>query len=231
VRASVAIVVLQARVGSTRLPGKVLARINGRTVLRHAIDRLRAADVGPLIVATTTRSDDNAVEREARACGAAVVRGPVADVLARFMLALAGTEADFVIRATADNPAVDIDAPRRTLGLLRIRGADHAVESGLPIGAAVEAVRRSALERAAAQATGADDREHVTPFVRRDPQFIAVTAPAPQALVRPDLRLTIDTAADLDHLRRVLAGAPSTLWPLQRIIGSADRLRPVGATA
>jgi spore coat polysaccharide biosynthesis protein SpsF len=103
------------------------------------------------------------------------------------------------------------------------------VETGLPVGAAVEAVRIAALYQAAAQATEAYDREHVTPFLYRTPGRFRAEAPlAPRALRRPDVRLTVDTPAEFDAVRAALelAGAESDLAaPLQAIIGAADRLR------
>src|SRR5262245_52189080 len=103
---SQSIVVLQARMGSSRLPGKVLAQIAGRSILAHCIDRLRAARVGEVIVATTTRADDEVVAAEASRLGVRVVRGPVDDVLGRFAQAVADWDGAYVFRATADNPLV-----------------------------------------------------------------------------------------------------------------------------
>jgi spore coat polysaccharide biosynthesis protein SpsF (cytidylyltransferase family) len=112
-----------------------------------------------------------------------------------------------VIRATADNPCVDMDAPLRTLTLLRRTRADHVVEHGLPYGAAVEAVSGSALIRANALATEPYDREHVTPLIRRDPSYRAVVAVAPGFLRRPSLRLTVDTYEDLKAVRAIVTEA------------------------
>ena len=83
-----ALVILQARMGSSRLPGKVLATLGGRSLLAQCIERLLAARVGELLVATTTRPEDEAVVAEAHAAGVAVTRGPVDDVLGRFVGAL-----------------------------------------------------------------------------------------------------------------------------------------------
>jgi len=133
-----------------------------------------------------------------------------------------------VIRATADNPAVDIDAPQRCLELLRRTGADHVIERGLPHGTAVEAVSASAILIAADQARTAADREHVTPFIKRDGQFVAIDAIAPGVLRRPALRLTVDTPEDLDFARKVfswLPGEGSAPASLAEIIRAADRLR------
>lgn len=220
-----AAIVLQARMGSSRLPGKVLAPIAGRTVLAHCVERLQRAQL-PVIVATTERDDDDPVVREAALLGVAVVRGSEQDVLGRYLHVASQFGLTALVRATADNPAVDMEAATRTLAILRRSGADHVVEYGLPHGAAVEAVTTDALARAADLAVDASDREHVTTLIRRDPTFFALPALAPAAVRRPTLRLTVDTAADLAFMRRVFAlvGAmPGAPVPLASIIAAATR--------
>jgi len=220
-----ALVVLQARMGSSRLPGKVLAAIAGRTILTRCIERLKASDVGEVIVATTTRPEDDAIVVEAAAQGVAVVRGPVDDVLGRVNQAIAHWEGPYVVRATADNPLVDIDSARRLLCALDA-GADYAVEDGLPVGATVEAVRTSVLRDAHRLATAPADREHVTPYIRQHHEEFAVRLlPAPLALRRPHLRLTVDTRADLQFVRSLVepAQAGTRLLTLAEVVALADR--------
>ena len=216
-------IVLQARMGSTRLPGKVLALIGGKTVLAHCIDRLRANSNLPVIVATTNEPEDDLTVREAKRCGAEAVRGPVDDVLRRYAVAVKQFGLDEVIRATADNPAVDLDAPLRTLNLLRRTGAHHIVERGLPIGGAVEAVSGIAIFQADELATEPYDREHVTPYIKREARFRAMQGLVPGDVRAPKLRLTIDTAEDLDFVRRVFAAVdvPDPA-PLATIISAAN---------
>jgi spore coat polysaccharide biosynthesis protein SpsF len=224
-------IVLQARMGSTRLPGKVLASLSGMTVLAHCIERLWHGSDLPVIVATTTEAADDGVEQEARRLGARVIRGPVDDVLARYALAVRTFALVQVVRATADNPAVDIDASRRSLALLNRTGADHVVERGLPYGAAVEAVSASAILRAADEASDAADREHVTTFIKRDRRFVALDAIAPTGLRRADLRFTVDTPEDLEFMRRVFGLLPADCRrpaSLADLIAAADRERRSG---
>lgn len=229
-------IVLQARTGSRRLPGKALARIAGMPLLAHCLARLVAAGTGPVILATTTATADDALVEIASALGVEVVRGPEDDVLQRFVMVADYLHARFFIRATGDNPAVDIEAPARVAASLAATGADHLVEAGLPVGAAVEGVRTSALYQAAALARDAYDREHVTPLLYRDTDRFRAERPlAPRALRRPDLRLTVDTPADLAFVRQVLelaGGAHPAPVPLGAIIEAADRVgRPQEATA
>ncbi len=216
-------IVLQARMGSTRLPGKVLATIGGWTLLEHAVRRLAQSGY-PVIVATTTLSDDDVVEQAATRLGAGVFRGEDTDVLARYLGAARQFGLTRIVRATADNPFVDGDGVRRTLRFLEQAGADHVIECGLPVGTAVEAVTVEALDRAAGLVADPYDREHVTSFVRRDSRFRALRAVAPGGLRRPGLRLTVDTSDDLEFIRHVYAdvGDSDALPALGVVIAAAD---------
>jgi spore coat polysaccharide biosynthesis protein SpsF len=222
-----AAIVLQARMGSRRLPGKTLALIAGRTVLEHCVERLRARSGMRVVLATTTRDEDDCVAQEGTRLGVEVIRGPDEDVLGRFVMVASALSLTEVVRATADNPAVDMDAPRRVLELRRSTGADHATERGLPHGTAVEVVSAEALCRSAELTNSSMDREHVTVFLQRDPRFVALRVPAPVEVHRPDLRLTVDTPEDLAFVRIVIEHAevesPHPV-PLSALIAAADRL-------
>jgi spore coat polysaccharide biosynthesis protein SpsF len=210
--------------GSSRLPGKVLARIGTRTILAHCIHRLRQSGL-PVIVATSAQPADDAVLHEAGECGVDTFRGSETDVLARYLGAAAAFSLSEVVRATADNPFVDPDGPQRVLRFRQRVAADHVVECGLPVGAAVEAVSVDALTRAAAIVTDPYDREHVTSLVRRDTRFRALRAVAPGYLRRPGLRLTVDTETDLDFARDVYSRLESGVdSPLSVVIKTADSL-------
>jgi spore coat polysaccharide biosynthesis protein SpsF len=199
-------VVLLARHASARLPGKALAALGGRSMLEHCLHRLIAAGAGPVVLATTTRHDDDALARVAAGCGVPVFRGAVDDVLGRTLAAARTFDFDPVLRATGDNPAVDIGGPRRLVSLLAAEGGDYVCEEGLPVGAAVEAVSLDALTRCAEEASAPADREHVTTLITREPsRFRRLPALAPPALRRPDLRFTVDSADDLAYMRRVFA--------------------------
>jgi len=225
-----ALIVLQARLGSQRLPGKVLAPLGPAPLLAYCIRRLQAAAIGPVIVATTTLREDEAVVGLARDLEADVHAGPVDDVLARFAAAVVGRSHPWIIRATGDNPFVDIDAPARTLKALQ-DGADYAVEEALPLGAAVEGIRRDVLLQAHQDATTAYDREHVTPWARRMAGVVRVMPTAPADVRAPDLRFTVDTPDDLAYARRVVdlalaEGLDPCVAPLRRLIELARRLPP-----
>ena len=221
-----AAIVLQARMGSTRLPGKVLAALTGGTVLSHCVERLRARSGLPIVLATTRRAEDDLVAETGERLGVAVVRGDDEDVLGRFVQTIESHALTHVVRATADNPCVDMDAPLRTLSLLRRTGVDHVVEHGLPYGAAVEAIAAPALIRASELVHEPYDREHVTPFVRRDGRFRALVALAPGDVRRSGLRVTVDTEDDLAFVRALLARAEqahAAPVPLRDVIAMATQ--------
>jgi spore coat polysaccharide biosynthesis protein SpsF len=220
-----AVVVLQARMASTRLPGKVMARLGAHTLLAHCIRRLQAAEVGPVVVATTTGAEDDVVEAEATRLRCMVVRGSIDDVLGRFVMVSVAVPSRWIVRATADNPAVDSESASRLLHALDESGAEYGVERGHPYGAAVEVIATSTLRRVAELTTDPHDREHVTPYVRsHGDRFRILTPDVPVDVRRPDLRLTVDTAEDLEFMRLVLQKAEVGPSPaqLQTVIAAAD---------
>jgi spore coat polysaccharide biosynthesis protein SpsF (cytidylyltransferase family) len=216
-------IILQARMGSQRLPGKVLEPVGGRPLVEQCLRRLLAADAGVVVLATTRRPDDDAVAAVGTRVGVPVFRGATDDVLDRFVRCAEALQLDVVIRATADNPAVDIEAAGRLLAVMRHRGADYVGEEGLPCGAGVEAITVDALRRQALATRDPYDREHVTAYVRRHrDQFNVVMLEAPPALNRPDVRVTVDTAWDLEQMRRLYARVASELPALIHFIGAWD---------
>lgn len=222
-----AVIILQARMASSRLPGKAMRTIGSRSVVARCLDRLLAARTAPLVLATTERAEDDVLAEEASSLGVPTVRGATDDVLGRFAQIVELLQPQWVIRATADNPAVDIDAPARVLTHLQRGGVDYVLERGLPVGGAVEGTRAELLLEAAARATEPYDREHVTPFLKRPELRYRVFEPlAPISVRRPDLRFTIDTADDLAYMEALLGrcGLGSSVLPLSGIIQVADRL-------
>ena len=220
------LVILQARMGSVRLPGKSLMDISGQSLVEHCVTRLERSAVGPIVVATSTRPEDDPLAAEAARLGALVFRGAAADVLERMRGAAALCPARFIVRATGDNPAVDPDSIGRLLTVMRDSRLDHSVEEGLPHGATVEILTGRALRLAAARATSPHDREHVTPFIRAAGNgFACAIVPAPGPLNRPDLQFSVDTRADLDYMRRIFRHAGHTerrFTSLATLIASAD---------
>jgi spore coat polysaccharide biosynthesis protein SpsF len=199
--------VVQARTGSTRLPGKVLQDLAGRPLLRFMLDRLADLRVDQLVVATSTLARDDAVAEIAEAAGHAVVRGSETDVLDRFVTALDAHPADHVIRLTADCPLADPALIESVIARHLDRGAEYTSNvfpRTFPRGLDCEVMTAVALRTAHAEASEPAEREHVTPFFYRHPERFTL------ANMRNDLPLgregwTVDTADDLEFVRRIVA--------------------------
>jgi spore coat polysaccharide biosynthesis protein SpsF len=178
-----------------------------------------------VVLATTVLEEDTALCDLATRLGVAVYRGSASDVLARMAKAAEAFDLNPIIRATGDNPAVDVEAPARALAVMRELHVDYVCEEGLPIGGAVEAVTREALLRSAREAHDPDDREHVTTWVKRRSDLWNLAFPAPPApLRRPELRVTVDTPADLAFVRSLYARAGTEQPSLRALIEAAETL-------
>lgn len=200
------VAVVQARMGSTRLPGKVLADLNGQPLLRRLLARLdEASSVDDIILATSTSSKDDELATVAQGWGVRVARGSEDDVLSRFSDAIAREDADVVVRITADCPFVDPDIVDSCVQFLTEERLDYvssAVPPTLPDGLDVEVIRRGALLRAATEAKAAYEREHVTPYLRAGSSAFR-TGSLQNASDLSALRWTVDTASDLAFARAV----------------------------
>jgi len=167
------VVAIQARTGSTRLPGKVLAKMAARPMLRLQLDRLAAVACGPVIVATSTEPGDDAVADLAAAAGIDVVRGSEADVLGRFAAVIERYRPDVLVRLTGDCPLSDPQIVDHLVREHLREDADYTSNlfpRSYPKGLCVEVVRAAALVEAAAVASGPGEREHVTPYLYRRPE-------------------------------------------------------------
>ena len=201
--------VLQARMSSTRLPGKVLKPILGRPMMGRQIDRVRRSRrIDRLVVATSRQPEDDDIEAFCSAEGIAVHRGELDDVLARFHGAVeAFGPPEHVVRLTADCPLSDWTVIDAAVDLHLRERADisgNGIERSYPDGLDVEVMSAAALRRAHREARAPDEREHVTPYLYRHPKLFR-----PAHLVQsPDLaalRWTVDTAEDLLMVEAVFA--------------------------
>jgi spore coat polysaccharide biosynthesis protein SpsF len=163
------VAIVQARMTSTRLPGKVLRDVGGRPLLHYQLERLRqAASLDRIVVATTTNATDDVVVQFCTAAGFEVTRGPEHDVLERFALAVHRFAPDVVVRLTSDCPLLPGPLVDEAVRAFLAQGCDYLsnmLEPTYPYGLAVEAMRADALRTAAAEAVDPQEREHVTPFI------------------------------------------------------------------
>jgi spore coat polysaccharide biosynthesis protein SpsF len=203
------VAVIQARMTSTRLPGKVLADLEGEPMLARVVARLRAAErVSDVWVACTDRVEDAPVAGLVRRLDAGLFRGAEHDVLGRYVATARESRADVVIRVTADCPLIDPRVVDRVVGVLldgraTLDYAANVLQRTYPRGLDVEALYGDALLRAERVGVTPEAREHVTLAIRTDPAGHFATANVVAETDDSDLRWTVDTAEDLDHLRRL----------------------------
>lgn len=220
--------VVQARHSSTRLPGKVLRPLAGRSVLSWVIRAAaHAANVEEVIVATSSSPADDPVAEEASRSGAAVVRGPLDDVLARYELAARAHPCDALVRLTADCPLHDPALIAQVVGVWladpELHYASNVLVRTLPRGFDVELVRRDVLAEQHDTATGAH-REHVTSGVYTRPSVYRC-AGVVAAEDDSDLRVTLDTPQDAALLEGVVAALGDGV-PRWREVVALLRSRP-----
>ncbi|GGG25345.1 cytidylyltransferase domain-containing protein [Pontibacter amylolyticus] len=190
--------IVQARLGSERLPKKALLPLpfsGGPTLLQHVVTRAKAAQcITTVAVATTKRPADDAIHTFCQDKQIDFFRGSEDDVLERFYTSAQKYELDVVVRLTGDNPFITPATIDEAVTQHVAAGADYTITEGLPLGTNIEVVSFSALERAANEATEAADREHVTPYIRREQGFERQTITCISAL--SSLRLTVDYPSD-----------------------------------
>jgi spore coat polysaccharide biosynthesis protein SpsF len=195
--------ILQARLDSSRLPGKAMLPLGGEPMILRVMEALKTVDADVHILACPEDCLD-AFAPLAASAGFVLSAGPKEDVLGRFCIAIRRYRADWVIRATGDNPFVFSDAARSLLLEGRSLGADYSGYSSLPYGAGVEALRAEALLRAEAEATLETEREHVCPYLYRHEELFLLHRPlAPRPWRGPDMRLTVDTAEDYGRAQQL----------------------------
>ena len=206
--------IIQARIGSTRLPGKVMYPLDGRHVLDHVVTRVASSDmVDDTIVATSTSSADDVIEDYASKFGAEIVRGSESNVLARFESAIEAYEPDIVVRVTADCPLLSPEFIDMAIRRIRDYGAEYVsagIDRTFPRGVTCEAFSTESFERIRSNASEPHHREHVTPYYRENPEefkLFNLTSNAvfdePWLQNRTDLRLTLDEPADYQLIETV----------------------------
>jgi spore coat polysaccharide biosynthesis protein SpsF len=202
------VAIIQARMGSTRLPGKVLKEIEGKTVLARVVERLqRAKQINELLVATTDRADDDVIVEECRRLSAKVSRGDQDDVLDRYYRAAQLAKAEVVVRITSDCPLIDPEVTDKTIAaFLEVKPdyASNTLKRTYPRGLDCEVMSFGALSRAWQEARQPYEREHVTPYIHEHPEkfkLFPVTGTADFS----SHRWTVDTAEDLEFVRAIYA--------------------------
>ena len=215
-------IVLQARVGATRLPGKTLLPLAGMP--GAVLTARRAASCGDEVIAALAEEPLAPLLKSAfEGAGVRVCMGPLRDVLARFAAVISDVPDDvIVVRLTADNPLPDGDLIREVVAVVEHAGDVYAEiawpGAGMPYGIAVEAFRAKALREAAALATEEYDHEHVTPWIIRNRRTIAVKPSGTHERDYAALRCTLDNFDDYERLSMLFAPARSAEAPWHELV-------------
>ena len=217
------VAVLQARAGSRRLPNKVLLDLLGQPMLARQIERIRRAErIDELVVATTTERSDDAVVDLCERIGVRCFRGSTDDVLARFVGALDGSTATWVVRLTGDCPLTDPAVLDRAIKLALTNQYDYVsntLSPSYPDGLDVEVMRLTALRQANAESTLASEREHVTPYIHKNPARFSL-GELNAAVDHSALRWTVDEPQDFELITAVYA----SLYPHKPDFDTGDIL-------
>lgn len=199
-------VIIQARMGSSRLPGKILMPLGSTDNLTYVTERCKKIDgVSKVLVATSSLSQDDAVEKWCENHQISCYRGSEEDVLDRFIQAAKLYEPDYVIRVTADCPFVDYEMASDMVALMKKEQVDIIdLEGQLPRGLAVEVISYKALQYIDEKGHENRHREHVTYYAYEfKEQFTRVSYVADEMRNEPPLRITLDTVADYELLSKV----------------------------
>lgn len=224
------IATIEARMASSRLPGKVLRPAAGQSMLAHLVRRLSAVpSLDGIIVATTVNPQDDPIVQAAAALGVGCSRGSEDDVLTRVIEAARSGGAEVVVEITGDCPIIDPEIVEQAIRMFQANACDYlsnAVVRSYPDGMDVQVFRLAALERSAAMTTDRLDREHVTLHIRNHPDlFSQIHLVAPPELHWPELGLTLDEVADYELLRRMI----EHFEPAQPLFGCLDAVRVLRA--
>jgi len=228
---AMATAIVQARLGSTRLPGKVLKELVGRPLLWHVFDKLKySKKIQRIILATTTSVQDDQLEDFAQKNGISCFRGEEEDVLARFYGAAKHYKCTgIIIRVSSDEPLIDPNIVDRVIDAHLAQSNDYTsigVANGFPLGLDTEAFNFAVLERAFNEASLAHEREHVTPYIYQHPDIFKIgSIEAEGKLKRPELRLTVDTEEDLRLIREIYASLyhPGRVFCTEDVIDLIDK--------
>ena len=231
------VAIIQARMGSSRFPGKMLARLGGIPLLEWVVRRLlRAATLAQVVLATSDRDSDDVLAELATTLGIAVFRGSEADVLGRFVGAARMTNADNVVRICADNPFIDPAEVDRLVRHFADCPCDYACNhqdrlgSTYADGFGAEILSAVLLDRIAADVTEARHREHATLYLwDHASEYKLTTVTAPADLAYAELRFDVDTPSDLANLQALVGAGVSIETPAHEIIRIARSSRRVAS--
>lgn len=220
------VAIVQARMNSTRLPGKVLQDICGGTMLSRVVSRTRQASMlNEIIIATSVKTIDDAIENECRKLDISVFRGSEDDVLDRYYQAALSCRAEIVVRITADCPLIEPTIIDKVIHAFLSSNVDYASNTLVrtyPRGLDVEVMRVSVLAIASLEASKPYHRAHVTPYIYENAnsfRLLSITDSSDYS----SYRWTVDTPEDLQFVRRVYEQLGSNQFGWQDVLKLCER--------
>jgi len=217
-----AILIIQARMGSSRLPGKVLLPLGDTIVLDYVVSRSRLINgVSEVIVATSDREQDQSIADWCAINAVTCFRGSEDDVLNRFIQAADPYQPDYIFRVTGDSPFLDYELANLMMMRIRKESADLVVlKGGHVLGSAVELITYRALKYIDANGLETRHREHVTYYAYENPEAFRLTdVTVPEELRHAELRITLDTPEDYRMLKEAAARhANDPLVPTRKVV-------------
>lgn len=213
------VAIVQARMGSARLPGKSMIKLGGKPIIEHVLGRVRRAKmVAEVVLATSYQDEDGALCDVAVRLGVQVFRGPEDDVLKRYILAAQKFRADVVVRICGDNPLVAPEEIDRIVIHHLQSNADYsfnhqpALDNCYPDGLGGEVINYEVLETIDRQCDKPHEREHVTSYIWDHlEEFHVETVVAPKGISGPYIKLDVDCEADLGRLQVLFSRAPTEI--------------------
>lgn len=199
------IAIIQARMGSTRLPGKVLKKIGSKSLLEILVNRIKQSkSIDAILIATTKQKKDKKIVNLAEKLKLNYFQGSEENVLDRFYNAARKINADIIVRITADNPLTDIDLIDCQVRFLRDKNYDYVTTKGVILGLGSEIFRFDVLKTAWENAKEKYQKEHITPYIYENPEVFRLGhITPPEYLKRNDIRLTIDTKQDFQLFQKL----------------------------
>jgi spore coat polysaccharide biosynthesis protein SpsF len=200
---------IEARMTSTRLPGKVMLQAAGKPMLEHLVNRVRAApSLDGIVLATTENETDDVLESFAKRMGIGCFRGSEADVMSRVIGAAESVGADVVVELTGDNPVIDPQIIEQSIRIFKANQPDYLSNSHIhsyPVGMDTQVFRLATLKRSASMTDVDLDHEHVTLHIRNHPEiFTHLHLIAPPEINWPELGLTLDEPKDYELLKNII---------------------------
>ncbi len=225
------VAIIQARMASTRLPGKVLMDLAGKPMLAHVVMRVGLCRlIDDVIIATSRQSQDDPIEQLAQRLKCACFRGSETDVLARFVGAAKQTSAEIIVRITADCPLIDATVIERVVETMITNGdacdyASNVQQRSFPHGLDTEAFFLDTLMRLDRLGKTSVAREHVTTYLRLEHPELFLTRSVVDDLDHSGMRWTVDTSEDLEALRLIFTqlNLAERVLPYKEVIAFLDK--------